>query len=205
VLITVCESKYLCTQLASSNLIKYSLLYILSYRVSFKPLSLYRWDDESNGEIYTERTTEKIETGPNTNDVMSDNPLYVVENGREYRLVPLKQRRRLFELLNGKKDDSSSVGKKDKTKTKSEQKKIEKAVGNNKSSSSDRRENENGIKTKVKVDKNLEEKEVKTNSSGQTVKSLNVPYIVEEQEILQNIHIVKSVKNIFLKQNANKK
>jgi hypothetical protein len=130
---------------------------------------------------------------------MSDNPLYVVENGREYRLVPLKQRRRLFELLNGKKDDS-----KDKTKTKSEQKKIEKAVGN-KSSSSDRRENENGIKTKVKVDKNLEEKEVKTNSSGQTVKSLNVPYIVEEQEILQNIHIVKSVKNIFLKQNANKK
>ena len=203
-LITVCESKYLCTQLASSNLIKYSLLYILSYRVSFKPLSLYRWDDESNGEIYTERTTEKIETGPNTNDVMSDNPLYVVENGREYRLVPLKQRRRLFELLNGKKDDLS-VGKKDKTKTKSEQKKIEKAVGNNKSSSSDRRENENGIKTKVKVDKNLEEKEVKTNSSGQTVKSLNVPYIVEEQEILQNIHIVKSVKNIFLKQNANKK
>ena len=133
---------------------------------------------------------------------MSDNPLYVVENGREYRLVPLKQRRRLFELLNGKKDDSSSVGKKDKTKTKSEQKKIEKAVGN-KSSSSDRREN--GIKTKVKVDKNTEEKEVKTNSSGQTVKSLNVPYIVEEQEILQNIHIVKSVKNIFLKQNANKK
>jgi hypothetical protein len=135
---------------------------------------------------------------------MSDNPLYVVENGREYRLVPLKQRRRLFELLNGKKDDSL-VSKKDKTKTKSEQKKIEKAVGNNKSSSSDRRENENGIKTKVKVDKNTEEKEVKTNSSGQTVKSLNVPYIVEEQEILQNIHIVKSVKNIFLKQNANKK
>ena len=38
-----------------------------------------------------------------------------------------------------------------------------------------------------------------------TVKSLNVPYIVEEQEVLRSINIVKSVKTLFSKQsNANK-
>ena len=32
----------------------------------------------------------------------------------------------------------------------------------------------------------------------ETVKCKNVPYIVEEQEILQNINIVRNVKNLFV-------
>ena len=167
---------------------------------------------------------EKVEAGPETGDVIGvgANPLYVVENGREYRLVPLKQRRKLFELLNGKKEESAEKEKKEKTKTKTkvEQKKTEKSVGSK--PSSDRSQNGNGIKIEVEPnseekefktkgvktnssEKEFKTKEVKSSSSDQTVKSLNVPYIVEEQEILQNIKIVKSVKNLFLKQNANKK
>jgi hypothetical protein len=57
-----------------------------------KLLKLFRWDDESNGEIYTDRLVVKSDV---VDDV--DNPLYVVENGREYRLMTLKQRRKLFE------------------------------------------------------------------------------------------------------------
>ncbi len=33
----------------------------------------------------------------------------------------------------------------------------------------------------------------------ETVKCSNVPYIMEEQEILQNINIVRNVKNMFVK------
>jgi hypothetical protein len=57
-----------------------------------------RWEDESNGEIYTEPVDGR------SVDVDVANPLYVVENGREYRLVPLRQRRQLFERTAGKEE-----------------------------------------------------------------------------------------------------
>ena len=65
----------------------------------------YRWDDESNGEIYTERTLEVADDDDDTeltvnnddNVTASSNPLYVVENGKEYRLVSLHERMQMFE------------------------------------------------------------------------------------------------------------
>ena len=188
----------------------------------------YRWDDESNGEIYTERTLEVADDDDDTeltvnnddNVTASSNPLYVVENGKEYRLVPLKQRRKLFEHLNDV-DKSENAGK-----LKSPNFEDFEKVRHKKTSSDDKREsvangitkskeikttslNNNGVmknkdnKNIVDVDK--EESVGKTDENvekkDETVKSLNVPYIVEEQEILQNINIVKSVKNMFLKQN----
>ena len=59
---------------------------------------MYRWDDESNGEIYTDRQNENSVMVQN--DETSDEStigLYVVENGKEYPLIPLRQRKSLFE------------------------------------------------------------------------------------------------------------
>ena len=59
-----------------------------------------KWDDESNGEIYTERSADAEKeyqdqpddvTSP-VCDVIRSSPLYVVENGKEYRLVSLHER-----------------------------------------------------------------------------------------------------------------
>ena len=74
---------------------------------------IYRWDDESNGEIYTDRTLAGTGTGnaagndedniehnnidlTENNENSSNNPgsssigLYVVENGKEYPLLPIR-------------------------------------------------------------------------------------------------------------------
>ncbi len=51
---------------------------------------IYRWDDESNGEIYTDKPMDSEENSDNIG-------LYVVENGREYPLIPLSERKSLFE------------------------------------------------------------------------------------------------------------
>ena len=76
---------------------------------------IYRWDDESNGEIYTDRTLAATGTGnaagndadedniehnnidlTENNENSSNNPgsssigLYVVENGKEYPLLPIR-------------------------------------------------------------------------------------------------------------------
>ena len=64
---------------------------------------VYRWDDESNGEIYTDRSLEispPIEnTDSNEGEISTDSSigLYVVENGKEYPLIPLKERKSMFE------------------------------------------------------------------------------------------------------------
>ena len=76
-----------------------------------QPPVIYRWDDESNGEIYTDRTLaatgggaannedhdEDIEHNDLTeNESSLSNPgsssigLYVVENGKEYPLLPIR-------------------------------------------------------------------------------------------------------------------
>jgi len=60
-----------------------------------------RWDDESNGEIYTERDLDLVRSddGSDCNGSVGSGPLYVVENGREYRLVPLQERMQVFEPM----------------------------------------------------------------------------------------------------------
>ena len=57
-----------------------------------KIVSAYRWEDESNGEIYTDIPVEQ-------GDGMKDLPLYVVENGQEFPLLPLSQRKTSFEFV----------------------------------------------------------------------------------------------------------
>ena len=80
-------------------------------KLSPQPPVIYRWDDESNGEIYTDRTLaatggggvanneddEDIEHNDLTeNESSLSNPgsssigLYVVENGKEYPLLPIR-------------------------------------------------------------------------------------------------------------------
>ena len=44
-----------------------------------------------------------------------------------------------------------------------------------------------------------DEVDVPAAATRETVKCSNVPYILEEQEILQNINIVRNVKNMFVK------
>ena len=153
---------------------------------------IYRWEDDSNGEIYTDRLSQKDFT---VDDI--DNLLYVVENGREYRLLTLKQRRQVFE--------SENVEKSTKSKLIDKMSNIEKKLFK-----------QNG-ELKKKVKENQNDENISERLSGRsemtdpndfdqtTVKSLNVPYIVEEQEVLRSINIVKSVKTLFSKQsNANK-
>ena len=57
-----------------------------------KIVSAYRWEDESNGEIYTDMPLDQGEE-------MKHLPLYVVENGQEFPLVPLSQRKTSFEFV----------------------------------------------------------------------------------------------------------
>ena len=70
------------------------------------PVVVYRWDDESNGEIYTDRSLEltasPIENTDSNEGETTDSSigLYVVENGKEYPLIPLKERKSMFESAN---------------------------------------------------------------------------------------------------------
>jgi hypothetical protein len=250
-------------------------------------LLTYRWDDENNGEIYTEKAKDSVTHMSGNGNQMDltqsvdedgKNPLYVVENGKEYRLVPLQQRRKLFEILNAKKEvDKNNVHdgaisskitieqkRKDDTtvpsttnnkiyngdiasKTNSGQKrkddtavssfantKIHNGAISSKPSCEENRKDETTVtgaaKTSSSLGKSVQNSSTNqlnpkldcqteeisngnivkcvkqgcqhvknTNTNNDTVKSLNIPYIVEEQEVLQNIHIVKSLKNMFLK------
>ena len=133
-----------------------------------------------------------------------DNPLYVVENGREYRLMTLRQRRKLFESENGEKSASPVAENQKVTEKKfpilaeAEVKaKRKEPPTETKCEELTREKTSTGSSPCPEVPNNLTEQE--------RVKSLNVPYIVEEQDILRNINIVKSVKNLFSKQsNATK-
>ena len=67
-----------------------------------KIVSAYRWEDESNGEIYTDMPLDQGEE-------MKDLPLYVVENGQEFPLLPLSQRKTSFEFVPRLPDHQSNL------------------------------------------------------------------------------------------------
>ena len=152
-----------------------------------------RWDEDGNGEIYTERASN-VESS----DVI--NGLYVVENGREYRLVSLQERMKMFEKKNGRAKRKSR-----------EEKEIEinvpiPAKVNN--ASDDQKvmtHPENVLKAQpVDVSKpqpvnTSKAQPVNSIGKSETIKCNNLPYILEEREILQNIDIVRNVKNMFFK------
>ena len=161
---------------------------ILKDATSTTPV-VYRWDDESNGEIYTDRpiidatssnqadcTSTDVE---NVNETTTENSigLYVVENGKEYPLVPLKLRKSLFEP-----NPVAKISFKN-SPVPVKEPKMSKPVT---------------IVTPeevVKIDK--VEIEAPKVVEKEVIKSSVMPYILEEQEVLQNINLVSKIKTKF--------
>jgi len=150
------------------------------------PPVVYRWDDESNGEIYTDKPILDENLDNETTTSVSDSiGLYVVENGREYPLVPLKERKSLFENKT-----STSISKV--LHHASVVKPIVKEI-----------KVKAEIQDEVKMDtveieprKTLKKKTEETLKT-EVVKSSAMPYIIEEQEVLQNINLVSRIKTKF--------
>ena len=134
---------------------------------------VYRWDDESNGEIYTDKPIlDEVDNETTTSDSIG---LYVVENGREYPLVPLKERKSLFENKQVSKVSTPFKPLVKEIKVKST---VENAVLEV--------EEQPVANHKPKMEKKTE-----------VVKSSVMPYIIEEQEVLQNINLVSRIKTKF--------
>lgn len=155
-----------------------------------------RWDDEGNGEIYTERT--KVEVAE---DALNGNNLYVVENGREYRLVSLRERMMAFEP-NKRPKRSNLIGHDLRGKELNSEAPSVPPNGTHSPA-----ELHPALHTDVDdEDVNVVQAEVSATAgavasalSAEPVKCKNLPYIVEEREVLQNIRIVKNVRNMFVK------
>ncbi len=144
------------------------------------PVAVYRWDDESNGEIYTDRPTLDPDTTPND---VEDSPeasslgLYVVENGKEYPLIPLRERKSIFEH-HGSSSNLQQVTYKIATSA------IAKTNNSNK-------------QEPVKILEPMLDQAKVNIRRDPPVKASRVPYIQEEQEILQNIKVVSKIKPKF--------
>jgi len=144
------------------------------------PPVVYRWDDESNGEIYTDKPILDENLDNETTTSVSDSiGLYVVENGREYPLVPLKERKSLFENKT-----STSISKV--LHHASVVKPIVKEI-----------KVKAEIQDEVKMDTMEIEPRKTLKRKTEVVKSSAMPYIIEEQEVLQNINLVSRIKTKF--------
>lgn len=139
--------------------------------------NVVKWDDDTNGEIYTERmSTHLADADANVVNVVNGNgdavhPLYVVENGKEYRLVTLQERRQMFEPRR------------------------KKPVSKPKQDIHIERISEPVVPEETVP---VVPEEVPA-PAEEPIKCQNLPYILEEQEVLQNIHIVKNIRNMFIK------
>ena len=142
--------------------------------------NVVKWDDDTNGEIYTERMSTHLADADanvvNVVNVVNGNgdavhPLYVVENGKEYRLVTLQERRQMFEPRR------------------------KKPVSKPKQGIPVERISEPVVPEETVP---VVPEEVPA-PAEEPIKCQNLPYILEEQEVLQNIHIVKNIRNMFIK------
>ena len=144
------------------------------------PPVVYRWDDESNGEIYTDKPILDENLDNETTTSVSDSiGLYVVENGREYPLVPLKERKSLFENKT-----STSI-----SKVLHHASVVKPIVKEIKVTAE--------IQDEVKMDIAEFEPRKTLKKKTEVVKSSAMPYIIEEQEVLQNINLVSRIKTKF--------
>ena len=155
---------------------------------------VYRWNDESNGEIYTDRQTTSIASIENINTFQGEDEettdsslgLYVVENGKEYPLIPLKDRKSVFESQSVKVSYklATSTTIKEKTKGLNE-------IMNQSTVVSDR-----VIRRPFMIDSvgNPDRNQLRRDPP---VKSSIVPYIQEEKDILENINLVSKIKPKF--------
>ena len=149
--------------------------------IQFPDPGVIRWDDDTNGEIYTERMLTHLvdvdaDAGVNGGAV---HPLYVVENGKEYRLVSLQERRQMFEP------------RRTKLKMKAKQDIVVEQVPEPVPELVPELVPEPVAPVAPMVPEDVAPQE--------PIKCQNLPYIVEEQEVLQNIHIVKNIRNMFIK------
>lgn len=128
---------------------------------------IYRWDDESNGEIYTDRP-DLVKVDQVSSDQESSLGLYVVENGKEYPLIPLRQRKSLFETVQTQQVLSY---------------KVTPLINNH-----EKKTAASTVVAEIPAINLLREP---------PVKSSTVPYIQEEQEILQKIDLVSKIKPKF--------
>ena len=154
---------------------------------------IYRWDDESNGEIYTDRPNQDQNDTQDANneqpeDILNHSSvgLYVVENGKEYPLLPISQRKSLFEPNPSVKlsfraatstsnlaDSNTSLTKTASIVASKEERVITRPIM---------------MKSQEKRNAIIEP----------PIKSASVPYIMEEQEVLQNIDLVAKIKTKFV-------
>ena len=140
------------------------------FLLQFPDPNVVKWDDDTNGEIYTERMSTHLANVVNVVNGDAVHPLYVVENGKEYRLVTLQERRQMFEPRR------------------------KKPVSKPKQDIPVERVPEPDPEEIVPV----VPEEVPA-PAEEPIKCQNLPYILEEQEVLQNIHIVKNIRNMFIK------
>mgnify|MGYP001162933457 FL=1 len=147
------------------------------------PPVVYRWDDESNGEIYTDKPI--LDEVDNETTTSADSiGLYVVENGREYPLVPLKERKSLFENKTISKVHHASV--------------VKPIVKEIRVKSTSFVENQDDVKMDtVKIEEPPKARKTLMMKKTEVVKSSAMPYIIEEQEVLQNINLVSRIKTKF--------
>ena len=107
-----------------------------------------------------------------------------MENGREYPLVPLKERKSLFENKTISKVHHASV--------------VKPIVKEIRVKSTSFVENQDDVKMDtVKIEEPPKARKTLMMKKTEVVKSSAMPYIIEEQEVLQNINLVSRIKTKF--------
>ena len=182
---------------------------------------IYRWDDESNGEIYTDRPNNCNNSNDTlnendftqTNEIINSNSigLYVVENGKEYPLLPISQRKSLFEAnpsmkLNFKtvhipsttSVSTSNINKVEVRKEFNHSRGLNLGPPAQQSNALPTEQSANKDEFVTKPTKTPMEQQNKNRNLEPPVKSSSVPYILEEQEILQKIDLVSKIKTKFV-------
>ncbi len=171
--------------------------------------AVYSWQDESNGEIYNDREPS---VGKD-----EDEPLYVVENGKEFPLTPVSKRRSLFQSQEALDEApplpqqqqqpkmpkdimrSEPIIKQEKAKRTSNAAPETTVLARAASAASSSDGGRNGTRSPASCSEDDDDCLECTDSNGAAaVKSSKSKYIEEEQEVLANINLVKAMKQKFL-------
>ena len=147
--------------------------------VNFEAVAPYHWDDESNGEIYAD-------TPINPCEEMKGVPLYVMENGLEFPLEPIKQRKSKFEKFVTPKPEPrnnspmSTESTPERESPDPPQPELE-------------RGSESGHRPWCAILSDL----TQVPSSSEPIKSDSSPYILQEEEVLKSINVVGMYRSKF--------
>ena len=143
-------------------------------------VATYSWNDESNGEIY------------NDDQDLNEAGLYVVENGKEFPLPSVSQIKSVF-LEREKKISSASMP--------GDILRGEPIILGRKETLEFHRQQQQHVELCYESsdddDEDLDGTQTEYDTETDTVKSSQVPYIKEEQDVLSNIKVVKALKKKF--------